>query len=273
MEHRINWTPLFINNYNPQMTKQMTNYNFKWKYGPKNVEYKKLAKSNDNLDKQKCVNHFEFHTEISDKRKMFINLLKFCDLIDFDIFTIFPMTIILNFKKDNYDKNFKSFSLIFNILNEKKENKLSSNSMKITNSTNKDITINKNYTDLFVLNDKVITSKTYITIPYSFFTNHNLWIIKPVDLCQGSCMKISNNLQKLNKKAKKYFSGIDKTFKDSDDESKRANEEKIHSDGEAIIENSTDPKKKKKKEKSIFNLIYFAPEILRKPSIIYEQKI
>jgi len=53
MEHRINWTPLFINNYNPQMTKQMTNYNFKCKYGPKNVEYKKLAKSNDNLDKQK----------------------------------------------------------------------------------------------------------------------------------------------------------------------------------------------------------------------------
>lgn len=77
MAHRINWT----------QTSSKTNYNFKWKYGPKGVEYKKLAESSYALDKQKVsllikqyVNHLEFHPEITDKRRMFINLFKFCDV-------------------------------------------------------------------------------------------------------------------------------------------------------------------------------------------------
>ncbi len=43
MSHRVNWTQTTSNIY----------YNFKWKYGPKGVEYKKLAKSVNSLDKQK----------------------------------------------------------------------------------------------------------------------------------------------------------------------------------------------------------------------------
>ena len=47
MSHRINWTQTSSNIY----------YNFKWKYGPKGVEYKKLAKSVNSLDKQKVKQH------------------------------------------------------------------------------------------------------------------------------------------------------------------------------------------------------------------------
>ena len=46
MAHRINWSS----------TSSKTSYNLKWKYGPKGVEYKNLAQSIYNTDKQKVVN-------------------------------------------------------------------------------------------------------------------------------------------------------------------------------------------------------------------------
>lgn len=65
------------------------------------------------------------------------------------------------------------------------------------------------------------SDKINISIPTSFFTKENMWIIKASDLCQGTCMKITNKLPTINKKIKKFFSGVERTFKDSDEEKEK----------------------------------------------------
>lgn len=89
---------------------------------------------------------------------MFINLFKFCDvlcllnkLIDMDIFKIIPFTIILTIKKDLYEKNFKSFSEIFTLLESVKMNQFINKKSKLS-LTNREIVIDKKYTDFFDLN-------------------------------------------------------------------------------------------------------------------------
>jgi len=43
-------------------------------------------------------------------------------------------------------------------------------------------------------------------------------VIKPVDLYQGKCLKICGTAEKINRKIKKFFQGIDLSYKDSEDE-------------------------------------------------------
>ena len=81
-------------------------------------------------------------------------MLKFCDLIDFDLFKIIPFTIIISYRKDSYDVNIKAFSEIFNAMNEIKRRKYdyTANPKGLNGvSTNYETIFNKNYTDLFNL--------------------------------------------------------------------------------------------------------------------------
>ena len=45
------------------------------------------------------VNHFENHYEISNKKNLFINLLKYCENNQLNLFSFYPLTIILNLNK------------------------------------------------------------------------------------------------------------------------------------------------------------------------------
>ena len=98
-----------------------------------------------------------------------------------------------------------------------------------------------------------------MSISNSFFSESNMWIIKPSDLCQGNCMKISNDLNKIIKKVRKFFSGIDQTFKDSDDDEEQQKKqiEKIN-----LINNLPNDEKSKPKEK--MNRYYSSTVILQK---------
>ena len=124
----------------------------------------------------------------------------------------------------------KSFSDLFNVMNDikRKKNDYLNNPKALNGiSTNFETIFNKNYTDLFDISgnfilklerERYFSNKVTMSIPHSYYSESNLWIIKPSDLCQGNCMKISNDLAKIIKKVRKYFSGIDQTYKDSDDE-------------------------------------------------------
>lgn len=72
-----------------------------------------------------------------------------------DIFKIIPFTIILTIRKDIYDKNFKSFSEIFNLLESVKMNHNISKKSRLS-VTKKEIVIDKKYTDFFDLNGNII---------------------------------------------------------------------------------------------------------------------
>ena len=80
---------------------------------------------------------------------------------------------------------------------------------------------NMKYINLFDLTDYSSGLKTEnlpLYIPTSHIGGSNLWVIKPVDLYQGKCLKICGTAEKIEKKIKKFFSGIDLSYKDSDDE-------------------------------------------------------
>ena len=81
-------------------------------------------------------------------------MLKFCDLTDFDLFKIIPFTIIISYRKYSFDNNIKSFTDLFNTMNDikRKKNHFTINSRGLNGiSTNLETIFNKNYTDLFDL--------------------------------------------------------------------------------------------------------------------------
>ena len=70
MQHRINWSLGKKNNF----------INFKWKYATKTSDYGNLT-SNNNTEKITTLNLLEFHKELTDKRRFFLNLIKFCGVL------------------------------------------------------------------------------------------------------------------------------------------------------------------------------------------------
>ncbi len=112
-----------------------------------------------------------------------------------------------------FQQNYTSFSEVFDFLTK-----------IISNKNNFNVMTNKKYTELFKLtamstSDNILDN-TPIYIPKTFISDKNYWVIKPNDLCQGKCIKLSNDKVKILKKMKKYFMGIDRTYKDSEDEMK-----------------------------------------------------
>jgi hypothetical protein len=71
MTHRINWKP----------SPDKQHFNFLWKYSTKKIDYKKLS-FNDNTSKDKIqvINLFESHTEISNKKGFFLNMINYCNV-------------------------------------------------------------------------------------------------------------------------------------------------------------------------------------------------
>jgi len=72
MKHRINWV----------IGESNTDCHFIWKYSTKGVSYNKLAivSNMTSMDKFRVINHFEGHYEITNKRKLFLNLKDYCDV-------------------------------------------------------------------------------------------------------------------------------------------------------------------------------------------------
>ena len=90
MKHRINWIKPF--------SVVSTLYNFKWQELSYGIDYGSLGTFN-NI--KQLVNHFENHFVISNKAKMFINLLNYCERRNISIFKYVPFTIVFNLKEEN----------------------------------------------------------------------------------------------------------------------------------------------------------------------------
>lgn len=89
----------------------------------------------------------------------------------------------------------------------------------------------KNYTDLFKSDTfSYKCTKSFIRIPNTHYVDKNFWLIKPTDLCGGRCIKISDNLEDIEKMVKKFSEGLEKSLKksveeDMDDSDGDSNEE------------------------------------------------
>jgi len=148
------------------------------------------------------ANHFEFDSEIYNKKFMFINFLEFCNKNGLNIFDYVPFTLILSFKGKNFKNNFMNFKEIFTNIN----NLTANDSSKISLNN-----ITYNYNDLFKsdINNRKY-SDNIIYIPTTHYTGKNYWLLKPTDLSGGKCIKISESIEGMEKTIKKFYNGIEK---------------------------------------------------------------
>ena len=124
-----------------------------------------------------CVNHIQYNEEISNKMRLYANLLKHCEKKRIDVYKIFPFTICLTLSHHTFEEQLDNFKILFKDIN------------KFTPKS--DIIFSSLFNAL--LNRSIGCTQT-INIPKTFNSGKNLWIIKPVNLNRGRCIKVFNDL-------------------------------------------------------------------------------
>ena len=182
LAHRLKWKECHSN---------FTNFfNFKWKDVVSKRDFYELGNKST---RTQVINHFEYHSCLSNKFNMFYNLSKFCEMNNNDVFKYVPFTICfdcLNFDEFNiYKDNFKE---IFENIN---------NYIFNNNSINSQIYNRKKipYRDLFPLDKPKYGYKFYCEIPQSHYAGKNLWIVKAPNLNRGRCIKVFDNFNEIIK--------------------------------------------------------------------------
>ena len=178
--HRKKWKECHSNNTNL--------YNFKWKDVVTIKDYVDFG-----VSKKQMINHFDNHSALSNKYKMFYNFAKYCEINNIDVFKYVPFTIgfdYLNYKQLSiHQDNFKE---LFNNIN---------NYIFENDSINNQLYDRRKipYRQLFPLDDPKIGYKFYCEIPKSHYAGKNLWIVKAPNLNRGRCIKIFDNYNEIMK--------------------------------------------------------------------------
>ena len=134
-------------------------------------------------DYSQIANHFEFHHEISNKKNLFVNLLRYCEYNRINLFSFYPLTIILYFKRDFCLEQIEGFKQIYLDL------------PKLIEGENQEEE-QKSYTDYFRANlVKRIGNYQKIIIPKSNYIGKNVWLLKRTNLNRGREIKIFSNLK------------------------------------------------------------------------------
>jgi len=83
--------------------------NFKWGFYKDQRYYKK----NGGRGKLRIANHFEFSEEISTKDRLISNLQIYCETNRIELFTLTPITFIIDFDDEYCEYNLKQFLYFF----------------------------------------------------------------------------------------------------------------------------------------------------------------
>ena len=151
-----------------------------------NIDYIGLQNLNQ------CVNHFEYNNIICNKKNLFFCLLKYCEKKNYNLFSFFPFTIIFEFRLEDLDNQLEQFKKFFNNIKS-----------YIDNSENKE-NLKTKYNEIFnTYSFKKLGSIQIIKIPETHFNDFNYWLIKPDNLNRGMCIKIENNIEKIESEIKK----------------------------------------------------------------------
>ena len=243
MKHRINWKHIDYSALNSN-DKNNININFEWKYYSSRINYKKYKYSpNMSNKKLKMINLFERNYEIGNKKNMFINLISYCDKINYNIFEIVPFTMILSNSKD-IDIATNSLKEIIDFLESNK-------------NTENNIITNRLYKDHFWFDKNFDTIKNQIIyFNKNFISDKNYWIIKPTDMYQGKYIEISNTFDDIYKKCLNMFKGVNynlnKEIQEIEEENQK-NEKNM---------NNNSMKKKNDNKKFSFSKMYCCSDII-----------
>jgi hypothetical protein len=214
MSNRLNWK---------ETHSQSIFFNFKWQHISQGLNYTDLTKNP--LNKQ-IVNHFESHSAISNKLNLFLNLTKYCEANNLEVFNFIPLTIIMQYDSPKFNKQFERFVQFYNSIEKRLKG-------YFPEAIYDDI---EKYADMFRL-DIHSHKLGYKTTPFIINTHYdkkNMWLVKAADLNRGRCIKISDRPEGIKNIIKKFSEGIFKDF--------------ISAENEVVEEVPTKKQKKEKKK-------------------------
>jgi hypothetical protein len=152
-----------------------------WTPLSKDINFKMLE------NKKQYVNHLEYHDEITNKRNLFLTLLKYCEKKHYNLFTFFPFTIIFELKHKTLETQLKHFKYIYDNI----ENYIC--------GTNTDL-FNHKYNEIFyTYQTRKLGNEQRIFFPKIHYDGYNLWLIKAINLNRGMGIKVENDLDKIEK--------------------------------------------------------------------------
>ena len=156
------------------------------------------------------VNHFEFHSELTNKANTFINLFRYCEFNDIDLFSFYPLTIILSSNQDYLLTQIEGFKKCYqdlpNLINYPEEEDPNCKNNSNINSNSNNIFINKYYINYFNVNlSRKIGSLQKMKIPKTHYIGKNLWILKRTNLNRGRQMKVLSNIDEIVKEINLMF--------------------------------------------------------------------
>ena len=207
-EHRENWELA------PESLKY-NEINLVWaplscqvKYGEVNQDTKKILT---------LVNHYQFHTQISNKLKMFKNLMIYCEENHLDLFSYVPLTIVMEYQKPSFLFQFRSFEYVFNNIT----------SLLAEQGIQKDS--KRKYRNYFYVDadsDNKLGLKTNLYIPKTHYKGKNLWLIKAMNLNRGLAIKIVDSIESCENTIRFFYQGgILKSVVDSEKKKDEGNED------------------------------------------------
>jgi len=220
MQHRTNWRQL--------TDEKSVFYNLKWRPISSGRDFVNLLKSQT---EHQIINHYEYHTVISNKLNLFQNIMCFCEKKNIECFKIIPFTIVFHFNNPNFSLQFEKFEKFFNSIKSHVVNTLDPIEYQIKK---KKI---PNYSELFKLGtySNKIGSNTLSLIEKTHFCKKNYWLIKAIDLNRGMCIKISNKAKEIRQIIQTFSEGISRLVDSEDNKNVNSDEE-----GEGKINNKND---------------------------------
>jgi hypothetical protein len=215
-KHRINWLEL------PDLHQK--DFNFKWQQNTKNLNFSTLSKIGHF---KQMVNHYEYHSVITNKANLFINLMKHAEIMEENVFKYIPFTLLFEYGSDNFFLMMDNFEKVFNSIDKYLVpfNDMDLSRYKFFKS--------RIYYNLFPYEDH-LGVKTAINIPTTHISINNmnnedknnkneneknnnkikksLWLVKAPDLNSGMCIQIVDNVNLTKKHIINYYRGIDKRY-------------------------------------------------------------
>ena len=188
LEHRINWE-------SEENKEENDKINFIWAPISSQINYSDLAYE---LKNDIMVNHYEFHSEITNKLNMFTNMIIYCENNNLNVLNYLPLTIIIEYERIGFITQFSSFSHVFNNI-ESFISDISSKKVKKSKF--------RNFFYVTTPDDKKIGLRTSLFIPTTHYVGKNLWLLKAMNLNRGLGIKIINTVEDCEKYIRAYYQG------------------------------------------------------------------
>ena len=169
------------------------------------------------------VNHYEYHSVITNKANLFINLIKHAEWEEENVFKYIPFTVLFEYGSDNFFTMIDKFEYLFNNI---EKYIVPFNEMDLSKYKYYKLRL---YSSLFPFGDH-LGNKTIINIPDTHFINikeknnennksnfrNNLWLVKAPDLNRGMCIQVVDNINMIKKHINNYYRGIQKGYNRED---------------------------------------------------------